>query len=123
MPVPCKPVETHGVSVRGAVDLETRCRHWRGQRDIIAIRFCCCDGWYPCYECHAALADHPASVWPVSALDKRAVLCGACGAQLTIAQYVESGAACLECAAAFNPGCKNHYHLYFELPNNQEVIR
>jgi uncharacterized CHY-type Zn-finger protein len=23
---------------------------------------------------------------------------------------------CPRCAGAFNPGCANHYHLYFEVP-------
>jgi uncharacterized CHY-type Zn-finger protein len=46
--------------------------------------------------------------------DQSAVLCGICGKQLTIRQYLECSNQCPGCGAMFNPGCRNHYHFYFE---------
>jgi uncharacterized CHY-type Zn-finger protein len=105
----------HGEEVYGVdVDQETRCAHWNSELDIIAIKFKCCGRWFPCYDCHASIADHPADVWPATERSTEAVLCGACGRQLTIAEYLECDSACPECEKAFNPGCARHYHLYFE---------
>jgi uncharacterized CHY-type Zn-finger protein len=100
----------HGLDL----DPETRCAHWRSPRDIIAIRMRCCGAWYACRDCNDAVADHPAEVWPRETWDTPAILCGACGTQLSIAAYMACGDACPSCAAPFNPGCRTHYHLYFE---------
>lgn len=101
-------------SVRGVdVDHETRCRHYGSDRDVIAVRFPCCGEYYACHACHAAVADHEAERWPADARGARAVLCGVCGSELTIAAYLGSGNACPDCGAAFNPGCANHYGRYF----------
>jgi uncharacterized CHY-type Zn-finger protein len=96
------------------LDTETRCRHYRGARDIIAIRMRCCGEYHACRECHDALADHAATVWPAAEWDQPAVLCGACGVQMSVAAYLASGHRCPACGAAFNPGCASHHHLYFE---------
>lgn len=49
----------HGERVYGLdVDEETRCVHWHGPTDIVALRMHCCRRWFPCYECHQAVADH-----------------------------------------------------------------
>lgn len=45
-------------------DNGTRCIHYHSALDIIAIKFKCCDVYYPCYECHAEEAGHTAQVWP-----------------------------------------------------------
>jgi Uncharacterized conserved protein len=101
--------------VRGVdLDGQTRCAHYRTAADIIAIKMKCCGVYYACKDCHEALADHPIEVWPRSEWDSRAILCGACGSELTINEYMQSGYHCPRCKAAFNPGCRNHYHLYFE---------
>lgn len=101
--------------VRGVgLDSETRCAHYDSPRDVIAIRFACCGEFYACYDCHAARADHEAERWPADARDERAVLCGVCGNGLMIAEYLDCDHRCPACDAAFNPGCANHYHLYFE---------
>ena len=81
---------------------------------MIAIRFKCCDTWYPCIACHHSLAGHEAEVWPFGARDERAILCGVCGYRLTIKGYLGSGSVCPGCGAHFNPGCAAHYHHYFE---------
>ncbi|MTH67012.1 hypothetical protein GJ743_01330 [Agromyces bracchium] len=100
--------------VLGAVvDDETRCVHYRTEVDIVAIRFACCGEYYPCHLCHEEAAGHPARQWPLAERDTRAILCGACGAELPIATYLEVDA-CPECDAAFNPRCRLHTHLYFE---------
>ena len=105
----------HGVNVRGAnVDAETRCAHYRSEDDIIALKFRCCGDWFPCHQCHAELADHAVAVWPKEEFETRAILCGGCGHQLTIREYLDCGSTCPCCRQSFNPGCANHYHLYFE---------
>jgi uncharacterized CHY-type Zn-finger protein len=108
-------VEIHGVDVKGAlVDSQTRCAHYASALDIIAIKFPCCDTYYPCYQCHQEVADHPPQVWPRSRFHERAVLCGACGYELTVEEYLNCAYQCPKCRAHFNPGCGSHYHLYFE---------
>jgi uncharacterized CHY-type Zn-finger protein len=97
------------------VDDQTRCIHYHSSLDIIAIRFKCCDQYFPCFSCHQESADHPASRWPKKEWDAKAVLCGACGNELTIRQYMASENICPHCQAHFNPGCEKHYHLYFEV--------
>jgi uncharacterized CHY-type Zn-finger protein len=105
----------HGHIVRGLdVDAKTRCRHYHGVRDIIALKFRCCGCWYPCFQCHTAAADHPATVWPLAERGTRAVLCGACGYLLGIDEYLGCDSRCPACGAGFNPGCARHHHLYFE---------
>lgn len=96
------------------LDPQTRCAHWRSPLDVIAIKMRCCGDYYACRDCHDALADHPASVWPKTAWNQPAILCGVCGEELSISQYMACGNECLACGAPFNPGCRTHYHLYFE---------
>ncbi|WP_435196731.1 CHY zinc finger protein [Natronomonas sp. EA1] len=99
----------HGIGL----DIETRCAHYATERDIIAIRFACCDRYFACAACHAAIADHDAEPIPNSAFDEPGVLCGACGSLLSVSEYLESDHACPACGAAFNPGCAAHYDRYF----------
>ena len=94
------------------VDEHTRCEHYSTELDIIAIRFACCDRYYPCHLCHSECADHPAEQWPRDQWDQPAILCGMCRSELTIETY-KRVAACPECAAAFNPRCAAHSDLYF----------
>jgi uncharacterized CHY-type Zn-finger protein len=95
------------------VDEQTRCVHYRTPLDVIAIRFACCNEYYPCHLCHEVAAGHPARTWSVADRDQHAVLCGVCGTELTIAEYSETEG-CPACAARFNPGCSLHAHLYFD---------
>ncbi|MCU1638243.1 MAG: hypothetical protein JWL94_890 [Microbacteriaceae bacterium] len=96
------------------VDDETRCVHYRTPLDVIAIKFGCCREFYPCHLCHAETADHGAAQWPMDGRAEQAVLCGVCGHLLTIAGYLDANA-CPACAADFNPSCKLHAELYFEI--------
>jgi len=96
------------------LDRETRCAHYNSPRDIIAIKMKCCLTYYACKDCHDALADQAIEVWPCGEWDQPAVLCGACGVELSIRRYLDCGDQCPSCQAQFNPGCKSHYPFYFE---------
>ena len=102
------------VPVRGVeVGPKTRCAHYHGPRDVIAIRFTCCGVFYPCHICHARTADHLPERWPRDQFDVSAVLCGECVTTLTIEQYLDAEHTCPACGAAFNPGCARHHDRYF----------
>lgn len=116
-------MQIHGHDVRGVdVDEETRCAHYGTERDVVAIKFPCCDTYYPCYRCHEELSDHRTERWSIDRRDESAVLCGGCGTELAIQEYVGVDA-CPDCLARFNPACADHYNLYFEpvedLPNQR----
>lgn len=95
------------------VDDQTRCVHYHGPKDVIAIKFVCCGAYYPCFECHREAADHPHRPWPADRFDEKAILCGVCGTELTIATY-QSVPTCPECDARFNERCRLHWPLYFD---------
>ncbi|WP_082688167.1 CHY zinc finger protein [Bacillus coahuilensis] len=97
------------------MDKETRCRHYHTVQDIIALKFKCCDTYYPCYECHQELTDHePVRFHPIQDAQEKVVLCGHCQTEWTIGEYLQSNSACPACHSSFNPGCKSHLHLYFD---------
>ncbi|MFT4234012.1 MAG: CHY zinc finger protein [Microbacterium sp.] len=103
-----------GHAVHGAaVDAETRCVHWHGPDDVLAILFPCCDRWYPCHACHEEDADHPAAPWPSGSDEMHALLCGRCGQTTAIGDYLATNA-CAGCGEGFNPGCRLHHSLYFD---------
>jgi uncharacterized CHY-type Zn-finger protein len=99
-----------------SLDAQTRCAHWRSELDIIAIKMRCCMAYYACRECHDELAGHPAALWPQVEWDEPAILCGACGTELSVRAYLACENQCPACRAAFNPGCHKHRHLYFATP-------
>lgn len=105
-------VGTHVVHGLG-VDPETRCAHYAGPDDVLAILFRCCGRWHPCHECHGALADHEVQRWPAADAGVHALLCGRCGRTSTIAEY-RAASMCARCGGAFNARCALHHHLYFE---------
>jgi uncharacterized CHY-type Zn-finger protein len=106
--------------VRGVkLDPQTRCEHYHGPTDIIAIKMKCCGVYYACKDCHNTLADHQIELWPEREWGQPGILCGACGVELTIHQYMQSENHCPRCRAQFNPGCRNHYHLYFEVQSGR----
>jgi uncharacterized CHY-type Zn-finger protein len=101
--------------VRGIeVDAQTRCVHYRSAADIVAIKLRCCGVYYACKDCHVALAGHAIAVWQHGEWEERAVLCGACGTEMTIREYLDCESRCPACQAGFNPGCRRHWHFYFE---------
>lgn len=94
----------------------TQCAHWHSPLDIVAIKHKCCGAYYACISCHDALAGHISAVWPRSEqATAKAVLCGWCSNEMTVAEYLQCGNVCPRCEAAFNPGCKTHHGLYFEV--------
>lgn len=100
--------------VRGIdVDPETRCAHYNQRVDIVAIKMRCCGVYYACKDCHAALAGHEIEVWPQPDWGRKAILCGACRGELTIAEYMSANNRCPACGAEFNAACRNHYQFYF----------
>ena len=104
------PIKVYGK----LIDNETRCEHYHSPLDIIAIKFKCCDKYYPCFQCHEETADHIAQTWNKNEWETKAILCGACKTELTINEYRRSGDRCPNCNSPFNPNCSNHYHLYFQ---------
>ena len=97
------------------VDAEGRCAHYAGPNDVVAIRLPCCGRYYACHACHEALAGHPARPWPRDRFEAPAVLCGVCRRKLAVAHYLASPDACSHCGAPFNPRCRRHHFLYFEV--------
>ena len=98
------------------VDEETRCEHYHSELDIVAIKFKCCETFYPCYLCHNVCEDHEPKRWSSEELDEKAILCGSCRNVLSIREYLNTDS-CPNCNKQFNPRCSNHYHLYFDLEN------
>ena len=106
---------SHPKVVKGSTtDDQTRCIHYHSELDIIAIKFKCCQTYYPCIHCHQEATDHAVQRWNKQELHLKAVLCGACKTELTIQQYLDSNYSCPNCRSAFNPGCSKHNDLYFE---------
>ncbi|HEY1682849.1 MAG TPA: CHY zinc finger protein [Candidatus Tumulicola sp.] len=101
--------EVRGVSV----DAQTRCAHYNSPVDVIAIKMKCCGEYFACKECHDTLAGHPLKPWPREERGERAILCGACQSELTIAGYLDSSTRCAVCSASFNPHCSEHHDYYF----------
>jgi len=107
------------VPLRGvAVDGETRCAHYASPVDVVAMRFGCCETYFPCFRCHEATTDHEARPWPGDRFDEPAVLCGACRSELSVTEYRSADEECPACGAAFNPDCRGHYDRYFEQPGD-----
>ena len=105
----------HNVEVFGTdVDGQTRCSHYNSDIDIIAIKFKCCGQWFPCFKCHAEHTNHTPEVWSIRESNTPAVLCGGCGHQLSITEYLKCASVCPKCRSRFNPQCARHYNLYFE---------
>ncbi|MES2153926.1 MAG: CHY zinc finger protein [bacterium] len=96
------------------LDPQTRCVHWHGPLDVVAFRFACCDGWWPCHDCHDETAGHKAMPWPKSRHAQPSVICGVCRHEMTVAEYVGCNSRCPVCRAGFNPACKGHWPRYFE---------
>jgi len=103
------PVQVLGIDL----DSQTRCAHYHGPTDIIAVKMKCCGHYYACKDCHAELASHSIEVWPVSEWGEKAILCGVCRAEMSIGDYLQCEYQCVHCGARFNPKCQQHHHYYF----------
>lgn len=96
------------------VDPETRCAHYHSDIDRIAIKFYCCGRYFSCYLCHEEHGCGNSAVWPKQKQNEPAVLCGACGHEMSVRAYLACESSCPSCKVSFNPGCSRHKHLYFE---------
>jgi len=112
--VPQDTDDRFDVPVRGVdVDVETRCAHYDTELDVVALRFPCCDAYYPCFRCHEAVTDHEPARVPRDRFDEDAVLCGVCDTTLSVRAYLDCDDTCPACGASFNPGCRRHRDRYF----------
>ncbi|WP_075047794.1 CHY zinc finger protein [Bacillus andreraoultii] len=96
------------------VDHETRCIHYHTEKDIIAIKFKCCNRYYPCFQCHNGCENHPIKRWEKDEFNKKAILCGHCQTELSIREYMGT-TNCPYCGHIFNEGCATHYPIYFDV--------
>ena len=96
------------------IDNETRCTHYYSSLDVIAIKFKCCNKYYPCYKCHNEHVSHAIERWAENEFDEKAIMCGVCKHEMRIRDYMMVEM-CPRCKAHFNSRCKFHYHLYFEV--------
>ncbi|WP_416147958.1 CHY zinc finger protein [Salipaludibacillus sp. HK11] len=109
-------MKQNNIEVKGKlVDNETRCEHYHSERDRIAIKFKCCNTYYSCIYCHEERTNHPVVRWEKIDFKQQAVLCGSCGIEISIDDYLHTPEHCPTCKLSFNPGCKNHHHFYFEI--------
>lgn len=83
------------------IDTETRCRHYFTEEDIIAIKFKCCNKYYPCYKCHNEFEKHAIKRWSEPSFNEKAILCGVCKHELTINEYMMVER-CPNCQSRFN---------------------
>jgi uncharacterized CHY-type Zn-finger protein len=102
--------DVHGIKLNA----HTGCAHYAGVLDIIAVKFKCCQHYYACYSCHLALTNHSTERWSKKDFHTRALLCGRCGVEMTICEYLACNSTCLHCQSPFNPRCKLHWNLYFQ---------
>lgn len=102
-----------------SVTPQTRCSHWASPLDIIAIKHACCQKFYACISCHDACEDHKSAVWPRSQRSEQAILCGECKHVLAIHEYMRCRSTCTHCGSGFNPRCKGHWGLYFEVSDDE----
>ncbi len=109
-------MNANSIEVEGNnVDGNSRCFHYHSPLDIVAIKFKCCNKYYSCYYCHLENTDHSPQLWHQNEFDSKAVLCGNCKNEITIAEYLSSSNTCPNCKVLFNPRCSNHYHYYFKI--------
>ncbi|MCX8028785.1 MAG: CHY zinc finger protein [Brevinematales bacterium] len=106
----------NGVKIFGVdIDDNSRCIHYHSDRDIVAIKFKCCRKYYSCYKCHNEMEDHNIIIWNVKDFGSKVVMCGLCGFEMSVWEYMNSNFRCPNCCACFNDGCKKHFHFYFDV--------
>ncbi|MBM7839726.1 putative CHY-type Zn-finger protein [Alkalihalobacillus xiaoxiensis] len=103
------------INVFGAkVDEQTRCIHYHSERDVVAIKFACCQTFYPCYKCHQDHCSKPLTRWQKDQFEQKAILCGSCQELLSINEYMQVSS-CPACDHPFNPNCSAHFSYYFQI--------
>jgi len=73
-------ISFNGQAVFGInIQAQTQCVHYHSPRDIIAIKFKCCQKYYCCFYCHQEMAkNYDAQQWQCHEFDIMALLCGKC---------------------------------------------
>jgi len=105
----------NNIIVKGKlVNGRTGCVHYHSLADVIAIKFKCCNEYYPCYYCHEEVAGHQSEKWEKNEWGRKAIFCGVCKSEMTIERYLKCNYQCPFCKIQFNPNCSRHNHLYFE---------
>ncbi len=84
------------------IDKDTRCKHYYSPSDIMAIKFKCCNKYYPCYKCHNEHKSHPIQRWAEDEFDEKAIMCQY---EMSIYDYMMFER-CPPCGAQFNSRCK-----------------
>ncbi|SCU94390.1 LAFA_0F21550g1_1 [Lachancea sp. 'fantastica'] len=105
------------------IDNQSRCVHWNSQLDVVCFKLKCCQHYYACHSCHDALESHPVQKYNISQdPSSHVVLCGVCRNTMSFNQYRSKTASirdqslqCPFCCASFNPNCKLHYSIYFDI--------
>ncbi len=99
------------------INRRSGCIHYHSDLDIVAIKFKCCSLYYSCYWCHGEV-QHAVQQWQPNEFNEKAILCGNCGSQMGIYEYLSCKNKCPYCASAFNSGCKSHWNYYFQINQN-----
>jgi uncharacterized CHY-type Zn-finger protein len=113
------PPDIHGIGLTSS----TQCAHWHSPLDIIAIKHACCQKFYACISCHNTLeSSHVPAVWKRKDWDEGAVFCGNCKRIWSVKEYLAGKESkCGGCGVAWNPGCKNHWNLYFDVDEKVKI--
>ncbi|RLV91211.1 Helper of Tim protein 13 [Spathaspora sp. JA1] len=111
---------TPSITLQGQLtDKHTRCIHYHSKLDIIALKFKCCQIYYPCFKCHQELTNHKVSRYNSNDLATvKVILCGECFHELSFDEYKNNNMKCVYCHNNFNPGCSLHLDLYFDIANS-----
>ncbi|MES2200455.1 MAG: hypothetical protein V4489_09880 [Chlamydiota bacterium] len=103
-------LEVLGIGLNGSIG----CKHYRSPLDVIAILCPCHQKYYACHLCHLEIHGRPMETRAVKDFQVKAVLCRNCHIKLSISNYLSCQNRCPHCRSSFNPGCKQHRHLYFQ---------
>ncbi len=58
------------------------------QEEVSAIKFKCCNKYYPCYKCHNRVEKHAIKRWSEPSFNQKAILCGVSKHELTMNEYM-----------------------------------
>lgn len=91
------------------LDSQSRCVHYHGSNDIVALKCQACQKYYACYHCHDEMEGH--AFMATDASEAFPVICGACHSFLSKKEYDLK--ICPNCQNPFNPECAKHSSIYF----------
>lgn len=92
------------------------CVHWKSEKDVVALLCPCHREFYLCLLCHKDKYGVAPERWKRDLWEcEKAILCRVCEYKMTIEDYMACDSSCTKCGAEFNPGCKDHWPLYFDM--------